>query len=135
MESESYRKGTELRAVLLGSSLSSMDETAVSGFGMQRFSEYTRSAIFGTLWLRDGLDLKMRTLVCVVTDVAMGVEEELVVHLEMALRQGWTELELVETVLHAGAYVGIPRARQAILIADKTFAKFREREGGRVEGV
>jgi 4-carboxymuconolactone decarboxylase len=125
MESESYKKGTELRAILMGSSLSSMDKTASSGFGMQRFSEYARTAIFGNLWQREGLDLKLRTLICVVTDVAMGVEDELVVHIEMALRQGWTEIELVEAILHAGAYVGIPRARQAILTADKTFAKFR----------
>jgi 4-carboxymuconolactone decarboxylase len=103
-----------------------MDETARSGLGMQRFSDFTRSVIFGNLWLRDGLDLKLRTLICVVTDVAMGVEEELAVHIEMALRQGWTEIELVETILHAGTYVGIPRARQGVLIADKTFAKFKE---------
>ena len=131
MESESHRKGTELRAALLGSSLSSMDDTARSGFGMQRFSDLTRSTIFGTLWLRDGIDLKLRTLICVVTDVAMGVEDELAVHIGMALRQGWTETELGETILHAGSYVGIPRARQAILTADRTFAKFKAEEGGK----
>jgi 4-carboxymuconolactone decarboxylase len=130
MESETFRKGTELRAALLGSSLSSMDETARSGVGMKRFSDYTRSVIFGNLWLREGIDLRLRTLICVVTDVAMGVEDELAIHIEMALRQGWTETELVETILHAGSYVGIPRARQAILTADKTFARFREKEGG-----
>lgn len=129
MDTESYRKGTELRAVLLGSSLSSMDQTAASGLGMERFSEYTRSIVFGNLWLREGIDLKLRTLICVVTDVAMGVEDELAIHIEMALRQGWTETELVKTILHAGSYVGIPRARQAILTADKTFARFREKEG------
>lgn len=127
MGTDSYKKGTELRAALMGPvSLASMDKTASSGLGMEKFSELTRSTIFGTLWQRDGIDLKLRTLICVVTDVAMGVEDELTIHLEMALRQGWTEIELVETILHAGSYVGIPRARQAILTADKTFARVRE---------
>lgn len=130
MESESYRKGTEMRAALMGpTSLTSMDKTASSGPGMVRFSELTRSIVFGTLWQRDGIDLKLRTLICVVTDVAMGVENELAFHVEMALRQGWTEVELIEAILHAGTYSGIPRARQAILVADRTFARIREEEG------
>jgi 4-carboxymuconolactone decarboxylase len=131
MATDSYRKGTELRAALMGPvSLASMDKTASSGLGMQSFSDLTRSTIFGTLWQRDGIDLKLRTLICVVTDIAMGVDDELAIHLEMALRQGWTEVELVETILHAGSYVGIPRARQGVLIADQTFARLRENHGG-----
>lgn len=129
METDTYKKGTELRAALMGpSSLAAMDNTAGSGMGMQRFSDLTRRTVFGTLWQRDGIDLKLRTLICVVTDVAMGVEDELEIHIEMALRQGWTEVEIVETILHAGSYVGIPRARQGILTADKTFAKVRKRQ-------
>ena len=131
MANDSYRKGTELRAALMGpASLASMDKTASSGLGMQRFSDLTRNTIFGTLWQRDGIDLKLRTLICVVTDVAMGVEDELAIHLEMALRQGWTEVELIETILHAGSYVGIPRARQGVLTADRTFARLRENQAG-----
>ena len=127
MKTESYRKGTELRARLLGEACEEMDNVASASAGMERFSEYTRSVIFGNLWQRDGIDIKLRTLICVVTDIALGVEDELVIHIEMALRQGWTEIELVETILHAGAYVGIPRARQGILTAEKVFAKFRNK--------
>ena len=125
MESESHKKGTEMRAALLGLSLQSMDQTATSGEGMERFSDFTRGTLFGNLWYREGLDLKIRTLICVITDVAMGVDDELVIHLEMALRQGWTKTELIEAILHAGAYVGIPRARHAVIIADKTFLTFK----------
>lgn len=125
MESESHRKGTEMRAALMGASLEAMDQTAASGEGMQRFSDYTRGTLFGNLWYREGLDLKTRTLICVITDTAMGVDDELVIHLEMALRQGWTQTELIEAILHAGAYVGIPRARKAAIIADRTFRNFK----------
>ena len=81
MDSDSYRKGTELRAALMGSSLGPLDEKANSGIGMRRFSDFTRGVVFGNLWQREGIDIKLRTLLCVVTDVAMGFEEELSIHI------------------------------------------------------
>jgi 4-carboxymuconolactone decarboxylase len=81
--------------------------------------------VFGALWTRPGLDLKTRTLVCVVTDVATGREPELALHLRMALRQGWTEDELTETMLHMSGYVGVPLIREAMLAASKVFAAVR----------
>jgi 4-carboxymuconolactone decarboxylase len=36
----------------------------------------------------------------VVSDAATGAEPELAIHLRMALRQGWTEEELTEVLLH-----------------------------------
>ena len=78
---------------------------------------------FGMVWTRPGLDLKTRTLVCVVSDAATGREPELAIHLRMALRQGWTQEELTEVLLHLSAYVGLPMVREALLAAKKVFAE------------
>jgi len=43
----------------------------------------------------------------------------------MALRQGWTEEELTEVLLHLSGYVGAPLVREAFLVARKTFAEVR----------
>jgi 4-carboxymuconolactone decarboxylase len=40
----------------------------------------------------------------------------------MALRQGWTEDELTEVLLHLSGYVGAPLAREAFLVAKQLFA-------------
>ena len=47
----------------------------------------------------------------------------------MARRQGWTEDELAEALLHTGGYIGVPAVREAMLIAKEVFAKMRE-DGG-----
>ena len=78
--------------------------------------------VFGSLWTRPGLDLKTRTLVCVVSDAATGQEPELAIHMRMALRQGWTEEELTEVLLHLSGYVGAPLVREAFLTAKQVFA-------------
>jgi 4-carboxymuconolactone decarboxylase len=44
----------------------------------------------------------------------------------MALRQGWTEAELTEALLHLVGYVGAPLARDALLAARAVFAEVRE---------
>ena len=52
-------------------------------------------------------------------------EPELAIHLRMARRQGWTEDELVEALIHCGGYVGVPLVRDALLVATKVFAEMR----------
>jgi 4-carboxymuconolactone decarboxylase len=78
---------------------------------MQKFGEVTREAIFGTLWTREGLDLKTRTLITVVSDTATGRTPELRMHLRMALNHGWTENELVEAMVHLIGYLAVARQR------------------------
>ena len=92
---------------------------------MRKFIDVATESIFGTIWTRPGLDLKTRVLVTVVSDAATGREAELAIHLRMALRQGWTEEELTEALLHLVGYVGAPLARDALLAARDLFADVR----------
>jgi Carboxymuconolactone decarboxylase family len=48
---------------------------------MKTFIDVATETVFGALWTRPGLDLKTRTLVCVVTDAATGRYPELAIHL------------------------------------------------------
>jgi 4-carboxymuconolactone decarboxylase len=61
----------------------------------------------------------------VISDTATGREPELALHLRMALRQGWTEEELTEALLHLSGYVGVPIIREAMMVASKVFAEHR----------
>jgi len=61
----------------------------------------------------------------VVSDAATGRDPELGLHLRMALRQGWTEEELTEVLLHLSGYVGAPLIREAMLTASGVFAEAR----------
>jgi 4-carboxymuconolactone decarboxylase len=129
-DSELYRKGAALRRKLYGDeAVERSNREVYSDPVMQKFIDVATESVFGALWSRPGLDLKTRTLVCVVSDAATGREPELAIHLRFALRQGWTEEELTEVLLHLSGYVGLPLIREAMLIAKRVFAEIKA-EGG-----
>jgi 4-carboxymuconolactone decarboxylase len=130
-ESETLRKGRELRRQLMGAAfVDRVNQTTYAGEIMQKFQALTTETIFGSLWTRPGLDLKTRALICVVSDAATGHTPELGLHLRIARRQGWTEDELVEVLLHLSGYVGAPAIREAMLTAAEAFAEMRAEEPG-----
>ena len=125
-ESENYKKGTEIRSKLMGRSTpTKMNATVYDDPIMKKFGDYAREAVFGMLWTRPGLDLKTRTLICVISDTAQARWPELVIHLRMARNQGWTEDELSEALMHLGGYIGLPSVREALLTAKEVFHEMR----------
>jgi len=125
-ESELYKKGAAVRRQLLGDA--AVERSAREIYGdpvMKKFIDIATETVFGALWTRPGLDLKTRALICVISDAATGREPELALHLRMALRQGWTEDELTEALLHLSGYVGVPIIRECMMVASKVFAEFR----------
>jgi 4-carboxymuconolactone decarboxylase len=127
-KSELYKKGEALRRKLRGEGDFEKNKNEYAGDPQtQKFIDLATETVFGALWARPGLDLKTRTLVCVITDATMGRHAELDIHLRMALRQGWTEDELVEVFLHMSGYVGVPLVREAIFVAKDVFADERKK--------
>jgi 4-carboxymuconolactone decarboxylase len=125
-DSELLQKGREMRRKLLGDAYAErVNRTVYDDPMMQKFIDLAAETVFGSLWTRPGIDLKTRTLICVVSDAATGRPEELAIHLQMALRHGWTKDELTEVLLHLLGYVGAPLVREAMLTAKKVFAEFK----------
>jgi 4-carboxymuconolactone decarboxylase len=125
-DTEAYTRGNRIRRELMGDAyVERMAQTVYTDDVMGKFGAYATEAVFGMLWSRPGLDLKARTLICVVSDTVMGRPEELKIHLRMALRQGWTQDEMVEAILHLGGYAGLPLVREALLAARETFAEVK----------
>jgi 4-carboxymuconolactone decarboxylase len=123
---ELYQQGAAMRRLLLGDA--AVERTGREIYSdpiMKKFIDVATETVFGALWTRPGLDLKTRALICVVSDAATGRAPELALHLRMALRQGWTEDELSEALLHLLGYVGAPTTREAMLVASKVFAELR----------
>jgi 4-carboxymuconolactone decarboxylase len=124
--SEAYKRCRAIRRQLMGERMvEQMRQNVYDDALMQKFGDYASEAVFGLLWSRPGLDLKTRTLICVVSDTATGRWPELKIHLRMARRQGWTEDELGEALLHLSGYIGLPAVREAMLTAKEVFAELR----------
>ncbi|HKK28973.1 MAG TPA: carboxymuconolactone decarboxylase family protein [Alphaproteobacteria bacterium] len=125
--SEWKEKGVEMRRTLYGEAAVKRSNAAnYDDPIMGKFIDYAQEAVFGGLWTRPGLDLKTRTMICVISDTVMGREDELAIHLRFALRQGWTEDELTEAILHLAGYIGLPLVRGAMLKAREVFKDIRE---------
>ena len=126
-ESELYRKGAAMRRQLMGdAAVEAAAKGVYSDPVMQKFLDVATENVFGALWTRPGLDLKTRTMICVVSDVSTGREPELALHIRFALRQGWTEDELTEVFLHLSGYIGVPIIRESMMLASRVFREYRE---------
>ena len=129
-KSEVYKRGEAMRRKLRGDKDFERNQASYAQNPvMKKFIDVATEGIFGVLWTRPGLDLKTRTLVCVVSDAATGRYPELDIHLRFALKQGWTEEELTEVLLHLVGYVGAPVIRDAMLVASEVFEKVKAEAG------
>lgn len=125
-KSELYDKGAAMRRQLMGETeVERLGRTTYGDPVMKKFIDVATETVFGALWTRPGLDLKTRALICVISDTCTGREPELALHLRMALRQGWSEDELTEALLHLSGYIGVPIIREAMMAASKIFAEYR----------
>src|SRR5262245_6840148 len=109
VDSELYKKGEAIRRKLRGDADFARNKAEYDADPvMKKFIQVATETVFGALWARPGLDIKTRTLICVVSDAATGRHPELDIHLRFALKEGWTEEELTEALLHLSGYVGVP---------------------------
>jgi 4-carboxymuconolactone decarboxylase len=72
---------------------------------------------WGTVWDRDGISLRQRSLVTLSMLVALRASTELKGHVRGALRNGCTVEEIQEVFLHATVYCGFPASVEAFRAA------------------
>ena len=79
---------------------------------------------FGEIYTRPQLSPRDRQLVTLGMLTALGgCEPQLEVHVGTSLNVGLTPEQIVETLLHALAYCGAPKALNATAVARKVFAE------------
>ncbi|MBA3054549.1 MAG: carboxymuconolactone decarboxylase [Sphingomonadales bacterium] len=79
--------------------------------------------IFARLWVRPGLDQRARSLLTLGILIGLRAEDELQIHMMVALANGVTMQELEEVVYHASGYAGFPAANVARRAAVAAFRK------------
>lgn len=84
--------------------------------------DYVNEHAWGSTWLRDGLELKQRSLCTVAMLAALGRSQELKGHLRGAMNNGATLAELREVLLHVAPYAGAPAAIEAFRSAKEWMA-------------
>lgn len=76
-------------------------------------ADFATEFAFGTIWSRDGLERKQRSLVVLGILIALRQVEELKIHVGVALSNGLTVREIEEVLYQSIPYVGFPAANSA----------------------
>ena len=74
------------------------------------------------MWARDGLDRRTRSAVTLALLTALHCHDELAMHVHAARRNGLTEAEIAEVLLHTAVYAGVPATNAALKIAERALA-------------
>lgn len=125
MTSETYERGMQVRREMLGdeyvdSAMNTADEFT------RPFQDLAVEYCFGSIWGREELPRRTRSLVNIGMLIALNRSHELEVHLGMALRNGCTKSEIREVLLQATVYCGMPAGGTSFRIAREVFAKHPE---------
>ncbi|MBK4738353.1 4-carboxymuconolactone decarboxylase [Noviherbaspirillum sp. DKR-6] len=115
---QQYEDGLQKRKQVMGEDFVERAFAGADEFTMPLQEFITRNA-WGTVWCRDGLDMKSRSLVTVAMLTALGSTHELKGHLRGALNNGAKKEELREVLLQAAVYCGAPMAVNAFRIAQE----------------
>jgi 4-carboxymuconolactone decarboxylase len=85
----------------------------------EAFQDFITRYAWGSVWTRDGLDRRSRSIITLSVLTALGRENEIEMHVRGALRNGLTPAEIGEVLLHTAIYAGVPAANAAFAIAKR----------------
>jgi 4-carboxymuconolactone decarboxylase len=122
MSKDDYEQGMEIRREVLGDE--HVDRAVERTTPLTApFQEFITRYAWGGVWSRPGLDRRTRSAITVAVLAALGREHELELHLRAARRNGLSEAEIGEVLLHTAVYAGVPAANTAFAIAQRVFAE------------
>lgn len=117
-----HDQGMQLRRAVLGDEHVDRAVERTTAF-TEDFQDLITRYAWGEIWTRPGLDRRMRSAMTITALVARGHLEELALHVRAALRNGLTEDEIAEVLLHSAIYCGVPAANAAFKVAQEVIAE------------
>lgn len=122
MSSNTFDKGLRIRTVVLGQHY--VDKVVGSADDFNRpFQNLVTEYCWGAVWGRDGLPLKMRSMLTLAMISVLNRPHELRTHVRAALTNGVTRDEIREIFLQLAIYAGAPAAVDSFRIAREIFAE------------
>lgn len=120
--SQRYTQGIDTRRRVLGDAHVDRALEGVSAFDAPFQSLITETA-WGTVWSRDTISLRERSMLTIALLAGLGNYDELSLHLRATVNTGATPEDVQEALLHVAVYAGVPRANHAIKLAKDIFAE------------
>ncbi len=117
---ERYEKGLKLLRKMLGEERAEETRKAWQELSPD-FERYVLDFLSGEIWSRTGLPLKIKSLVTVSALAALGRTQGLELNIHMALKNGATRDDIIETLIQIAPYAGFPACWEGLLVARKVF--------------
>jgi 4-carboxymuconolactone decarboxylase len=114
--------GLALRRRLVGSEYVDLAMARSDAFN-KPFQDYLNTHVWEAVWNREGLPLKLRSLVVVTCLIALDRPRELALHARAAVKNGWTVEEIREVVMQTAVYCGAPAAVEAMRVLNECLAE------------
>lgn len=129
MNDSKYDSGMKIRREVLGDSYVDTSLENVTEFTLPLQQLVTENC-WGSVWSREGLDKRTRSLITISTLTALRATTELKTHVLGALRNGCSVLEIQEVLLHSAAYCGFPAAIEAFRAAKEVVEDWQKSATG-----
>jgi len=117
-----FDAGMQMRRAVLGAEYVDRVMAAQTAFDAP-FQRFVTEVAWGSVWAREELDLRTRSLVTIALLAALGRWEQLEGHLRASRNTGATPEEIRESLLHVAVYAGVPAANTAFALARKILAE------------
>jgi 4-carboxymuconolactone decarboxylase len=91
----------------------------------QPLQDFVNEHAWGSVWTREGLPLKTRSLITLAALTALKCPQELKGHVRGALNNGCTVEEIREALLHCAVYAGVPAAIDAFRAAQEVIEAYQ----------
>ena len=125
MDNKRYEEGLAVRREVLGAEHVDRAFAEADEF-TQPLQELITEYCWGAIWTRPGLPRKTRSLINIAMITALNRPHEVKLHLRAALRNECTKEEIMEVLLQAAIYCGVPAAVDSFRIAREVFKKTEE---------
>lgn len=117
-EKKRYEQGLKMRREVLGDAHVDKSLKSRNKFN-EEFQDLITRYAWGEIWTRPGLPKTTRSLITLAVLVALNRNEEFRMHVRAALKNGVSQEQIREVLLHAAIYCGVPAANTAFHIAQE----------------
>jgi 4-carboxymuconolactone decarboxylase len=127
-----YDRGLQVRRAVLGDAHVDRAQAKTTHVDAD-FQQFITEVAWGSVWTREGLDRRQRSLLTIAMLAALGHHDELAMHLRASVNTGASREEVKETLLQVAVYAGVPAANAAFAVAKRVFAEMdgeQDGEGG-----
>jgi 4-carboxymuconolactone decarboxylase len=117
-----FERGETIRRAVLGDTHVDRAQEAATELDAD-FQDFITKTAWGSIWARDHLTRRERSMLTIAMLASLGHQEELALHLRATANTGTSMADVKEVLMQVAVYAGIPAANAAFKVAKKHYAQ------------